>query len=110
MRSIRRTRQFKSELLEIYLYLAERNAKAAESVLDAVEQTVRAIARRPGAGRKWETSESRLAGIRLYPVDPYRNYLIFYRLEKRKICFYRLLHAARDLERLVEETTPEDSD
>ena len=36
------------------------------------------------------------AGVRLWPVDRYRNYLVLYRVEPGRIRVLRILHAARD--------------
>ena len=36
------------------------------------------------------------AGVRLWPVARYRNYLILYRIEPAQIRVLRVLHAAQD--------------
>ena len=62
---------------------------------------------RLGQGRTWkaewrigakkrEPRGEQEAGVRLWPVSRYRNYLLLYRIESERIRALRILHAARD--------------
>jgi toxin ParE1/3/4 len=102
-RQIRRTRQVAQDLIEIYQYIHERNAPAAERVLDAIEQSLNSLLKTPVVGRQWNSPDPRLEGMRVTLVTPYRNYLIFFRPVSDGIEVYRIVHGARELERIVDE-------
>ena len=48
-----------------------------------------------------ETANPRLAGVRVWPIPGFENYLIFYRPNKDGVTLMRVLHGARDYERLL---------
>jgi toxin ParE1/3/4 len=77
-RVIRRPRAV-ADLIDHYAYIARDRIEAAERFLRAAGQTFDLIARYPMIGRAWESDDPRLAGIRVYPMRRYRNYLVFYR-------------------------------
>jgi plasmid stabilization system protein ParE len=62
----------------IFDYIAQRDARAAQSVVDRIHAVIGLITERPLIGRK--TLES---GVRTYIVDPY-PYLVFYRYSERR--------------------------
>ena len=65
--------------------------------MEAAEQTFELIGRYPMIGRAWESEHPRLAGIRVYPMRRFRNYLVFYRPFKGGAEIVTILHGARDL-------------
>ena len=103
IRSIRRTKQVRQDIIDIYIYIGQRNPDAAERVVDAIERCIRGLARFSGIGRLWSPADPRLSGMRVVPVLPYRNYLIFFRPVEDRVEIYRVVHGARQLERIVEE-------
>ena len=103
-RRLRRTKQVREDLVEIYGFLHERSPRAAERVFDAIESSIRALAL--GAttlGRRWESRDPRLDGIRVLVVTRYPTYLVFFRLAGDVVEIYRVLHGARELQRLIDE-------
>jgi plasmid stabilization system protein ParE len=42
-------------------------------------------------------------GLRMAPVLRYQNYLVFYTVSGEQIVIRRILHAARDVERILRE-------
>lgn len=102
-REIRRTRLVRADLIEIYAYLYDRSPRGAERVLDAIERSIRALLIAPGVGRQWNSSDPRLSGMRVTVVTQYRHYLIFFRAAESGIEIYRVVHGARELERIVDE-------
>jgi toxin ParE1/3/4 len=105
IRKIRRTKQLRRDIIAIYSYIHHRNPDAAERVFDAIESSIKGLARFRGIGRVWNSTDLRLTGMRIVPVAPYRNYLIFFRAVKNRVEVYRVIHGARELERIVEEIT-----
>jgi toxin ParE1/3/4 len=102
-KQIRRTRQLRQDLIDIYRYIYERNPRAAEAVLDAIERNIKSLLETPLVGRRWYSTDRRLDGMRVTVVTPYRNYLIFFRPSAIGVDVYRLIHGARELQRIVDE-------
>lgn len=66
------------DLIEHFASIAQDNSAAAERFLKIAQRSFRRIGEMPGIGRKWESDDARLQGIRLYTMPaPYRSYLIF---------------------------------
>jgi toxin ParE1/3/4 len=89
--AIRRSAKARTDILDIWLYIAERNPAAADRVLDAIEHVFGMIALHPLIGR--ERPEI-LPGIRSFSV---MSWVVFYRPENEFVDIVRVLHGARDL-------------
>ena len=61
------------DLLEIARYVAADNVEAARRLLDAVELTFNWICQFPLAGKRIRTPRTQLAGIRMTPVQGFRD-------------------------------------
>jgi toxin ParE1/3/4 len=90
-RAIRRSPKARSDLLEIWLYIAERNPAAADRVLDAIEHVFGLIAAQPLIGRQRPELS---AGIRSFAV---MSWVVFYRAHDQFVDIVRVVHGARDL-------------
>jgi len=90
--AIRRSRKARSDLSEIWRYIAERNEAAADRVLDEIERVCRLIATRPKMGRERPELKT---DIRSFGV---MSWVIFYRIDSEFIEIVRVLHTARDLD------------
>jgi toxin ParE1/3/4 len=55
----------------------------------------------PTLGSLLDIPNSALCDVRAWPIKGFRNYLIFYRLEEYGIMVLRVLHGARDIERIL---------
>jgi len=102
-REIRRAKQVRQDIIDIYTYIGLRNPDAAERVLDAIEQSIDRLKDLSGIGSIWGASDPRLSGMRVVPVSPFRNYLIFFRPVANLVQIYRVVHGARNLDRIVDE-------
>jgi toxin ParE1/3/4 len=100
-RRIRRHPQVREDLIDIYRYIYQRSPQAAEKVYAAIQRSIRSLLDTPGVGRRWSTTDPRLAGLRVTPCTPYRNYLLFFRAVRDGIELYRVVHGARELGRIV---------
>jgi toxin ParE1/3/4 len=90
-RAIRRSPKARADILEIWLYIAERNPAAADRVLDAIEHVLGLIAAQPLIGRE----RPELApGIRSFAVI---SWVILYRPHDEFVEIVRIVHGARDL-------------
>lgn len=91
-----------SDLDQISDYFAVEDINLAIRFSDAVADTEQALLKMPemGALREYEAPE--LTGMRMFLVNGFRNYMIFYMPTDYGIHVVRVLHRARDLEALFE--------
>ena len=82
---------------EIYDYLAERSAAAAQRFIDKVDDTLQRISSTPTPGIAFHSENPKLAGLRWTKVRDFPKHLIFFRLSGDLIEVARILHGARDL-------------
>jgi toxin ParE1/3/4 len=92
--AIKRSAKARADLLEIWLYIADRDSQAADRILGEIERVCRLIATHPRMGR--ERPDIR-PGIRSFAV---MSWTIFYRIEDRFIDIVRVLHGARDIDEI----------
>jgi len=81
----------KSDLSEIWDYIAEDSEARADSFVDRIDQKIRTLAQRPGIGR---LRDELLPELRSFPIG---RYTIFYLPIADGIDVVRVLHSARDL-------------
>ncbi|MCA3006010.1 MAG: type II toxin-antitoxin system RelE/ParE family toxin [Planctomycetaceae bacterium] len=91
------------EIEEIFDYIAGDSRSAAVRFLDAVDETVSAIAAHP---RRWPVFEDiqhpLLPPIRRRPVIGFPIYLVFYLADEESVHVIHVIHGARDLRNLVQ--------
>ena len=87
------------DLLQAWNYLAE-NASfdVADKVLADIEAAIREVAKSPGLGHQRPDLTSR--PLLFYLVH---SYLVVYRRDKKPLSVVRVLHAARDAKRLLQQ-------
>jgi toxin ParE1/3/4 len=95
--------QARLDLIQHFIYIGQDNLNAAERFLTAVEEALEKLAEMPGMGRRREFKKPELAGIRSWVVKGFENYIVFYRQIEGGIEVLRVLHGARDVERVLEE-------
>ena len=83
------------DLLEIWVGLAANNVSAAERLMDDLDAATQILATQPLIGKARREFGP---GIRSFPV---RDYVIVYRPIKGGVELVRVVHGARDLERLL---------
>jgi toxin ParE1/3/4 len=91
----------RQDFIAHYVYLAEHaGVETAQRFRRAVEATFTALARMPGIGSPHKV-EGRHAGVRLWRVRGFREYLIAYQLHAESIAIERLIHAKQDYQRVL---------
>ena len=86
----------RTDLLEVWLFIAEENLNAADRVLETIEQEAGILATQPLMGR----ARPDLAhDIRTWPTST--SYTLFYVAESDNITVVRVLHHARDVQRVL---------
>jgi toxin ParE1/3/4 len=88
-------------LAEIAEYISRTSTRSASRFLAAAERAFASLVEMPEKGGLWESDRPELAGIRVWPIPGFKNYLIFYRPIEGGIDVLRVIHAARDLENLL---------
>jgi toxin ParE1/3/4 len=90
------------DVAEISDYYARESLDVAIRFLHAVRRAYEALLKMPGMGALRNFPNSRYAGVRSWPVKGFERILIFYRPIPDGIEIIRILHGARDLEKLFE--------
>ena len=96
MAKVERSAQAERDLLDIWLYIAEDNPRAADRLLDHINAAVQMLARHPQMGRRRDALGP---GVRSFTVG---DYLIFYLARNRDIVVVRVLSGYRDLDSLFD--------
>jgi toxin ParE1/3/4 len=78
----------------VFLFIAQDNLGAARRLQSQFQETFLTIAGQPSIGR---SRDELAAGIRSLPVG---EYVIYYRMVGRAVRILRLLHGARDIQKL----------
>ena len=86
----------RSDLDEIWFYIAQDDPEAADKFMRAVVSRFPLLAAMPEMGRQ---REELAAGLRSFPVG---GYIIFYRAMQNGVQITRVLHGARDFPPLFE--------
>jgi len=92
-----RTNAAISDLNEQATFIQRESPNAAIRFLAATEATFLRLAAMPELGQRQEFGRKELADLRVWQVQGFENFLIFYRPVERGIEVLRVLHAARDI-------------
>jgi toxin ParE1/3/4 len=82
-------------------YIRRHNPRAALRFLDAAEAAFRRLAATPGMGARYAADHPALTDIRFFPIARFKNDLVFYRPLGDGIEVLRVLHGARDIDRIL---------
>ena len=89
------SRDAKTDLLEIWGYIAVDNFRAADRLFDKIQDAFEKLAQFPGMGR----ARTELAtDLRSFPIG---SYVIFYKITSTGVEIHRVFHGARDIQRLI---------
>jgi toxin ParE1/3/4 len=84
-------------------YLAtEASLEVSLRFYDAASITFGKIASMSGIGERWPSANPRLAGLRVWRIEGFEKHLIFYRAADNGIEIIRVIHAARDIDHVLE--------
>jgi toxin ParE1/3/4 len=85
--------QAEEDLQEIIDFIAEERSGVANKMLDKFSQSFSQLAINPETGRKARDKRLYLLGYRYLVVS---TYLVFYRIQLKRVFVYRILHGARN--------------
>lgn len=94
---IRYLRQARIDLAEIAYYVALENRDAALRAVDLIRSRLKVLESFPGAGRPRDDLHR---GLRSWPID---RYVVFYISGESEIRIVRILHGARDVQRIFDQ-------
>jgi toxin ParE1/3/4 len=90
------------DVVECASYLHQSNPSVAVQFLDAFDSTRSLLQEFPYLGGVCEFASPNLQGIRVWSIAGFKNHLVFYRILPDEIEIVRVLHAARDLDNILE--------
>jgi toxin ParE1/3/4 len=96
MLRIVRSEESRADALEAWLYIAVSNERAADRMVEKLNDAIHLLAEHPRAG---PARDEWGKGLRSYPVD---SYVIVYKATKRVLSIVRILHGARDIPRSLQ--------
>ena len=96
MTSFRLSPEAAQDLIEIYEYIAQDSADAAERVRVEILEAIRGLAEMPGKGHRRDDLTNR--PVLFWPV---RSYQIIYRKESHPLQIVAVLHGKRNLRRIL---------
>lgn len=82
-------------------YVAQSGEALAKRWEKAVTAAVLRVVSRPAAGAPCRFRPSELRGLRRATISGFPRHLLFYRFDEAEIHILRVVHGARDLERLL---------
>ena len=82
-----------NDLVNIWVYIARDNPKAADRTFQAAEETFGLLAEMPSIGVSYWTTHPKLKGLKFFPVKKFSNYIVYYRELSEGIEIVRVLHA-----------------
>jgi toxin ParE1/3/4 len=94
-----------ADIDDIAHFIARDNAEAGRRFYDAVLHDFRRLVAMPRIGAKRHARHPQLKNLRSWPIGGYRNYLILYLALDDGIDVLRIVHGARDVERIIESLT-----
>ncbi|QDU31079.1 Plasmid stabilization system protein [Anatilimnocola aggregata] len=92
------------DIVELAVFLGERNAELADRFLNACESTFQLLADSPGIGGAYPTTDQRLENLSVFRVSGFPNHVLFYYRRPQEIEIVRVLHGARDIDFILPET------
>jgi toxin ParE1/3/4 len=107
MRIIKRPQVVK-DLIELATYLAEDSLDVSDNFLFSAEKTFQKLSQFPQRGKLSNFTHPQLTNIRQQAIEGFRKYLIFYRLTDSSVEIIRVIHGARNLEAILEQSLEEE--
>ena len=90
------------DILDQFLYLTDENVpRVAERFIDAVDESIAKLTKRPLMGAPKKLKDPRLQGLRVWPVSGFEAVRIYYLVSQEAVRVVRVLHGKRDIDRLL---------
>jgi toxin ParE1/3/4 len=104
--SVKLTRHAEQDIDEIVDYLImNADIDTGLRFFDSVHSTFQTHSDSPGIARPFRSSRQSLSELKQWSVNGFENHLIFFKQINTGILIIRVLHGARDLDKLIEADT-----
>lgn len=100
---VTRKPEVRRDLLELANHISGDSLEAGLRFFKAAEMTFSFLSANREAGQLCHFAHPETAGLRVWPIEGFRNYLVFYRPTDQGVVVERVLHGARDIEGLFAE-------
>lgn len=94
--------QAECDIEDCFVHIAKENLNAGLHFLEAVETDIKRLAEFPELGTKRKFQNRRFQQIRMWRIEKYKSYLIFYEIADDRLEVIRLLYASRDIKNLFD--------
>jgi toxin ParE1/3/4 len=95
------------DLIACATYIGSNNLDASDQFLFAAEFTFKQLIEMPKIGRISGFTHPQLFAVRQLPIKGFKSYLVFYQIQSDTIDIIRVLHSARNIEKILENELPE---
>lgn len=99
-RILLRHQQAERDIEDLTDYLAQRNLDAACRLANAIEEALVDLQDLSAVGRARDEIHPKFTTLRSVAVPGFRNYLIFYQITDDVVEIVRVIHGARDLNKI----------
>ena len=100
---IERSAEAMRDLDGLIEYFRGTSIELAQRFVESSESTFRFLARNREVGQPCLFADPDVAGMRVWPIERFRNHLVFFRPTDVGVEIVRVLHGARDMEALFSE-------
>jgi toxin ParE1/3/4 len=94
------------DLITCATYIGSNNLDASDQFLFAAESTFKQLIEMPRIGRISGFTHPQLSAVRQLPIKGFKSYLVFYQIQPDTIDIIRVLHSARNIEKILENEIP----
>lgn len=91
-----------NDLFEIASFIGQNSNESAIRFLDTAQDYFEKLAEMPRMGTSYEAISQAFHGMRRFPIKGFEKYLIFYIPVGEGIKIARVIHSARDIEKIFE--------
>ena len=98
--SVSRKPEVRRDLVDYAEHISRDSLDAALRFLDAAEHTFKFLAANREVGQLCRFPQPELVHLRVWPIEGFGNYLVFYQPTDNGVEVWRVLHGAGDIEAL----------
>jgi toxin ParE1/3/4 len=99
-RNVIQRAEAQEDLADAFAYIGQDSLDAALRFVQAAEKTFQQLAMMPGIGERFRTVRPELVDVRRIGISGFRKYQVYFRPTDDGIEVLRILHGARDIERI----------
>jgi toxin ParE1/3/4 len=92
--------QAEEDISESALFIAEDTLDSALHFIESTKEAFEFLSRHPEVGSNHAFMSPTLSGTKSWPISGFENRLVFYRIRNDEIVVIRVLHGARNIDKL----------